>query len=386
MIKRKISHQIESHLFKGKAILIYGARQTGKTTLVEELLKSGQEKLIRLSGDDPGDRSLLENFSSSRLRSLTAGYGILFIDEAQKFNDIGNIIKIFTDQIKNVQVIATGSSSFDLLGRTSESLTGRKYEFNLYPLMFSELIDHHGFINEKKSMEDRLIFGSYPEVVTNQEERKVLITSLAGSHLYKDVLMVDRIRNSVLIDDLLRALALQTGSEVSSTELSRLTGADRGTIDKYLRILEEAFIIFRLRGFSRNVRTELRKAKKYYFWDNGIRNALIGNFNPLSARTDTGALWENYIISERMKLLRTNRDDVFTWFWRTTQQQEIDLLEERQGRFSPIEIKYNPKQKGLISKTFTENYDVSQTFVVNSGNYEAFLYPELFSDNKIPGK
>ncbi|NUM72357.1 MAG: DUF4143 domain-containing protein, partial [Ignavibacteriaceae bacterium] len=272
------------------------------------------------------------------------------------------------------------------LGRTSESLTGRKYEFNLYPLMFSELIDHHGFINEKKSMEDRLIFGSYPEVVTNQEERKVLITSLAGSHLYKDVLMVDRIRNSVLIDDLLRALALQTGSEVSSTELSRLTGADRGTIDKYLRILEEAFIIFRLRGFSRNVRTELRKAKKYYFWDNGIRNALIGNFNPLSARTDTGALWENYIISERMKLLRTNRDDVFTWFWRTTQQQEIDLLEERQGRFSPIEIKYNPKQKGLISKTFTENYDVSQTFVVNSGNYEAFLYPELFSDNKIPGK
>lgn len=386
MIKRKISHQIESQLFKGKAILIYGARQTGKTTLVEEMLKSGHEKVMRLNGDDPGDRSLLENFSSSRLRSLTAGHSILFIDEAQKFSDIGNIIKIFTDQIKNVQVIATGSSSFDLLGRTSESLTGRKYEFNLYPLMLSELIDYHGFINEKKSMEDRLIFGSYPEVVTNQEERKVLITSLAGSHLYKDVLMVDRIRNSVLIDDLLRALALQTGSEVSSTELSRLTGADRGTIDKYLRILEEAFIIFRLRGFSRNVRTELRKAKKYYFWDNGIRNALIGNFNPLSARTDTGALWENYIISERMKLLRTNRDDVFTWFWRTTQQQEIDLLEERQGRFSTIEIKYNPKQKGLISKTFTENYDVSQTFVVNSGNYEAFLYPELFSDNKIPGK
>lgn len=373
MIERKVSKDINDSLFKGKAVLIYGARQTGKTTLVNQLLSRRTERIHRLNGDDPADRALVSDFSTAKLRSLTEGCEILFIDEAQKFNDIGNMIKLFTDVIKNVQVIATGSSSFELLGKTSESLTGRKFEFQIFPLSFTELTAHHGLLTEKRELEQRLIFGSYPEVITIPERRRDTVVSLTGSYLFKDVLMVDRIRNSSLVEDITKALALQLGSEVSTTELSRLVGADRGTVERYIRILEDAFIIFRLRGFSRNVRTEIRKGRKYYFWDNGIRNAVIGNYNPLSVREDRGALWENYIVSERLKLIRTRRDDVFTYFWRTTQQQEIDLIEERQGKFTAIEMKFNPNQRAVISKTFTESYDVSETLVVNRDNYDGFL-------------
>jgi len=373
LIERKVSKEINDSLFKGKAVLIYGARQTGKTTLVNELLSRRTERIHRLNGDDPADRALVSDFSTAKLRSLTQGCDILFIDEAQKFDDIGNMIKLFTDVIKSVQVIATGSSSFELLGNTSESLTGRKFEFQIFPLSFSELTAHHGLLTEKRELEQRLIFGSYPEVITSPDRRRDTVASLTGSYLFKDVLMVDRIRNSALVEDITKALALQLGSEVSTTELSRLVGADRGTVERYIRILEDAFIIFRLRGFSRNVRTEIRKGRKYYFWDNGIRNAVIGNYNPLSVREDRGALWENYIVSERLKLIRTRRDDVFTYFWRTTQQQEIDLVEERQGRFTVVEMKYNPNQRAVISKTFTESYNVSETLVVHRDNYEQFL-------------
>lgn len=373
LIERKVSKEINDSLFKGKAVLIYGARQTGKTTLVNELLSRRTERIHRLNGDDPADRALVSDFSTAKLRSLTEGCDILFIDEAQKFDDIGNMIKLFTDVIKSVQVIATGSSSFELLGKTSESLTGRKFEFQIFPLSFSELTAHHGLLTEKRELEQRLIFGSYPEVITSPDRRRDTVASLTGSYLFKDVLMVDRIRNSALVEDITKALALQLGSVVSTTELSRLVGADRGTVERYIRILEDAFIIFRLRGFSRNVRTEIRKGRKYYFWDNGIRNAVIGNYNPLSVREDRGALWENYIVSERLKLIRTRRDDVFTYFWRTTQQQEIDLIEERQGRFTAVEMKYDPNQRAVISKTFTESYNVSETLVVHRDNYEGFL-------------
>ena len=380
MIKRKISDDIVKHMFSGKAILIYGARQTGKSTLVELILENRTEKVLRINGDDSEDKALLGRASKSMLKSLTAGYDILFIDEAQKIDDIGNIIKIFTDQIKEVQVIATGSSSFELLGKTSESLTGRKYEYTLYPFLFSELIDHHGLLSERALLENRLIYGSYPEVVVDQANSMETIKLISGSYLYKDILMIDKIRNSSLIETLLRALALQVGGEVSFSELSRLTGADRGTIEKYVRILEDAFILFRLSGFSRNVRTELRKSKKFYFWDNGVRNAIIGNFNPLDSRSDTGALWENYIVSERLKLIRSRKELTFTYFWRTTLQQEIDLIEERQGNFSAFEMKFNPKQKGLIPQTFLDNYKISETAIVNRDNYQGFLYPEKFKE------
>ena len=380
MINRYVADDISSRFFNGKAILIYGARQTGKSTLVELILKNRGEKVLRINGDDTDDKALLGKASKSMLRSLIAGYDILFIDEAQKINDIGNIIKIFTDQIKEVQVIATGSSSFELLGKTSESLTGRKYEYTLYPFMFSELVDHHGLPAEMALLEKRLIYGTYPEVVVNQADAMEIIKLISGSYLYKDILMIDRIRNSSLIETLLKALALQAGSEVSFSELSRLTGADRGTIEKYIKILEDAFIIFKLSGFSRNVRTELRKSKKFYFWDNGVRNAIIGNFNPLESRSDIGALWENYIVAERLKLLRSRKEFVFTYFWRTTLQQEIDLIEERQGTFSAFEMKFNPKQKGLISQTFLDNYKISETAIVNRENYLEFLYPERFKE------
>lgn len=378
MVDRIILNDIRERMFSGKTILIYGARQTGKSTLVEMLLKDRAEKVLRINGDDIEDRALLGRASKSLLKGLVAGYDILFIDEAQKIDDIGNIIKIFTDQIKEVQVIATGSSSFELLGKTSESLTGRKFEYTLYPFMFSELVEHFDPISEISSLENRLIYGSYPEVVVDQARSLETLKSIAGSYLFKDILMIDRIRNTSLIETLLKALALQVGSEVSINELSRLTGADRGTIEKYIRILEDAFIIFRLSGFNRNVRTELRKSKKFYFWDNGIRNALIGNFSPMESRNDTGALWENYLVSERLKLLRTRKDMVFTYFWRTTLRQEIDLVEERQGVFSVFEMKYNPKQKGIIPQTFLDNYKIAETAIVNKENYFEFLHPERF--------
>lgn len=378
MIYRTILSDIQNRMFSGKAILIYGARQSGKSTLVEMLLKDRTEKVLSINGDDIEDKALLGRASKSLLKALVAGYDILFIDEAQKIDDIGNIIKIFTDQIKEVQVIATGSSSFELLGKTSESLTGRKYEYTLYPCMFSELVEHFDPISEISSLENRLIYGSYPEVVVDQARSLETLKSIAGSYLFKDILMIDRIRNTGLIETLLKALALQVGGEVSINELSRLTGADRGTIEKYTRILEDAFIIFRLSGFNRNVRTELRKSKKFYFWDNGIRNALIGNFNPIDSRNDTGALWENYLVSERLKLLRTREEIVFTYFWRTTLQQEIDLIEERQGAFSAFEMKYNPKQKAIIPQTFLDNYKIAETAIVNRENYFEFLHPERF--------
>ncbi len=380
MIRRTISDDIASRMFSGKAILIYGARQTGKSTLVELILENRTEKVLRINGDDSEDKAQLGRASKSMLKSLTAGYKILFIDEAQKIDDIGNIIKTFTDQIKEVQVIATGSSSFELLGKTSESLTGRKKEYTLYPLMFSELVDHYGLLSERALLENRLIYGSYPEVVVDQANSMDTIKLIAGSYLYKDILMIEKIRNSSLIETLLKALALQVGSEVSFSELSRLTGADRGTIEKYVRILEEAFILFRLSGFNRNVRTELRKSKKFYFWDNGVRNAIIGNFNPLESRSDTGALWENYIVSERLKLNRTKKENASSYFWRTTLQQEIDLIEERQGNFSAFEMKFNPKQKGIIPQTFLDNYKISETAIVNRDNYQGFLYPERFKE------
>lgn len=381
MINRTISKDIQKRMFSGKAILIYGARQTGKSTLAEMILKDRDEKIMRLNGDDVGDRALLGRASRSQLKALTAGYEILFIDEAQKVDDIGNIIKIYTDQIKEVQVIATGSSSFELLGKTSESLTGRKHEYTLFPFMFSELVDHHGLPTETGILENRLIYGSYPEVVVDQANSSETIRVIAGSYLFKDILMIDNIRNSSLIETLLKALALQVGSEVSISELSRLVGIDRGTVDKYLRILEDAFIIFRLAGFNRNVRTELRKSKKFYFWDNGIRNAMIGNFSPLGTRSDSGILWENFIVSERYKWIKSRRVLAFLHFWRTTLQQEIDLVEERQGVLSAFEMKFNPKQKAKFPQTFLDNYQISETGIVNRDNYYEFLYPELFKEN-----
>ena len=378
LIIRKLEQRIEERLFKGKVIILLGPRQAGKTTLIENLLLNSKELVLTLNGDEPDVRELLTNCTSTRLRTIIGANKLLFIDEAQRIPDIGLTLKLVVDQIQDVQVIATGSSAFELNAHTAEPLTGRKFEFTLYPLSCSELVHHHSLLEEKRLLEHRLIYGSYPEIITTPGHEQELIKLLAGSYLYKDLLTLEQINKPVLLEKILRALSLQLGSEVSYQEIGQLVGATSQTVEKYIDLLEKAFVLFRLPALNRNVRNEIKKGKKIYFYDNGIRNAIIGNFTPLASRTDTGALWENYLISERIKVLNNNDNMADIYFWRTTQQQEIDYIEERQQQLYAYEFKWNIKKgSSRFPKTFLRNYDNATTKVITPVNYEEFLCDEL---------
>ncbi len=373
MIKRSIESDIARRMFGGKVIIVHGPRQSGKTTLVKQILKDYSSGILSLNGDESDTREVLRNATSTKLRNIAGSNKIVFIDEAQKITDIGTILKLFVDNLTDVQVIATGSSSFELANKTAEALTGRKWEYRLFPLSYKELTEHTNMLEESRLCEQRLIFGAYPEIVTKPQDSAALLKLLADSYLYKDLLAIETIRNPSLINKLVRALALQIGSEVSYNELAVLTGTNNNSVEKYIDLLEKAFIIFRLPAINRNVRNEIKKGKKFYFYDNGIRNAVIGNFNLLSQRTDVGALWENYVVSERMKRNVYADDDYFPYFWRTTQQQEIDYIEERQGDYFAYELKWNPKSKAKFSQTFMRNYPVKAAKVITPSNIEEFL-------------
>lgn len=288
MIQRLVQEDIEKRLFKGKAILIFGPRQSGKSTMVNQLIKDLGQNFLYLNGDEADVREILTNTTSTKLKALTGENKIVFIDEAQRITNIGLTLKLFTDQLKEIQVIATGSSAFELSSQVNEPLTGRKYEFMLYPLCFMEMTKHHGLLEEKRLIEHRLVYGYYPEIVTHQGQEKELLKLLASSYLYKDLLMLEQIKKPVLLEKLLKALSLQVGNEVSYNELSQIVGADKETIEKYIDLLEKAFVVFRLPALSRNVRNEIKKGRKVFFYDCGIRNAVIGNFNSLNTRTDVG--------------------------------------------------------------------------------------------------
>lgn len=378
IIIRSIETRIQARLFKGKAVILLGPRQAGKTTLVEGILRKREEKVLELNADEPDVRELMDQCTSTRLRALIGESRLLFIDEAQRVPDIGLTLKLITDRIPEVQVIATGSSAFELNARIAEPLTGRKFEFMLYPLSFAELVRHHGLLEEKRLLEHRLIYGSYPEIVTSPGREQVLIKLLAGSYLYKDLLTLEQINKPVLLEKILRALALQLGSEVSYQEVGQLVGANSQTIERYIDLLEKAFVLFRLPALSRNVRNEIKKGKKIYFFDNGIRNAVISNFTPLAGRTDTGALWENYLVSERVKLLNNLDIQADKYFWRTTQQQKIDYIEERRQQLHAYEFKWNTK-KGAVRfpKTFLRNYEDVLTKTITPANYDEFLDENL---------
>jgi predicted AAA+ superfamily ATPase len=325
-----------------------------------------------LNGDDPDVREALTNTTATKLKAIIGNKKILLVDEAQRIENIGLSLKLITDQIKDVQVIATGSSSFELSSQVNEPLTGRKYEFMLYPLSFEEMVNHHGLLQEKRLIEHRMLYGYYPEIVSNPGEERERLKLLAGSYLYKDLLMLEQIKKPALLEKLLRALALQVGSEVNFTELGQTTGSDRKTIEKYIDLLGKAFVIFQLPAFSRNVRNEIKKGKKVYFYDCGIRNAIINNFKPLNTRTDVGALWENFVLVERMKFLRYGEMDATYYFWRTTQQQEIDLIEEKDNSLSAFEFKWNKNAKVRFPRTFKENYPDTETAVISPDNIEDF--------------
>ena len=373
MINRQLEKIIQQRFFKGKAILLFGPRQSGKSTLVEALLKGQNKEWLYLNGDDADVREILTNTTATKLKAIVGNKKIIFIDEAQRIANIGLTLKLFTDQIKDVQVIATGSSAFDLSSQVNEPLTGRKYEFMLYPLSFSEMVQHHGLLQEKRLIEHRLIFGYYPEIVTKTGEETELLKLLANSYLYKDLLMLEQIKKPLLLEKLLKALALQVGSEISYHEIAQTIGSDSKTVDKYIDLLEKTFVVFRLPAFSRNVRNEIKKGKKIYFFDCGIRNAIINNFKQLNTRTDKGALWENFVIAERIKILRYKNVDASYYFWRTTQQQEIDLIEEVDDKLTAYEFKWSKTERVRFPQTFTENYPNTATQIISPENIEDFI-------------
>jgi len=373
MIKRQLEQIIEKHLFKNKTVVIYGARQVGKTTLVNYLISKLELNYLVLNGDDADIRELFTNATASKFKPVLADINLLVVDEAQRIPEAGLGLKIIHDNFKNTQIIVTGSSSLDLASKISEPMTGRKYEFFLHPLSFNELVDNQGYLAERRMLEQRLVFGCYPDVVMNAGNETRILKTLASDFLYKDILSIGNIKKPVLLEKILKALAIQMGSEVSYNELAQLLDSDKGTIEKYIDLLEKSYIIFRLPGLNRNVRNEIKNGRKIYFHDNGIRNAVLGNFLPLRSRVDTGALWENYLISERFKII-SNLDIVpQKFFWRTTQKQEIDYIEEHDDNLFAYEFKWNPARKAFISKTFSGNYKVSEFKVITPDNYHEFL-------------
>ncbi|MFN9682316.1 MAG: ATP-binding protein [Bacteroidota bacterium] len=372
MIERILEKQILAKINKKKAIILMGPRQVGKTTLLKSLFEKSTE-IIWLNGDEPDIQSIFENISSKRLEAIIGNKKMIIIDEAQRIPEIGLKMKLITDQLINVQLIATGSSAFELSNKLNEPLTGRKWEFKMYPISFQEMVNHHGLLNEIRLLPHRLIYGFYPDVVNHPGNEKEILKQLSDSYLYKDLLMIDQIKKPSALVKLLQALALQIGSQVSYHELAQICGLDGKTIEKYMMLLEQSYIIFRLTSFSRNQRNELKKSRKVYFFDNGIRNSLIANFEQIENRTDIGALWENYLVSERVKYLAYQQKWVNNWYWRTTEQQEIDYVEEENGQLSAYEFKWNPKAKGSIPNSFKKTYPTATINIIHRENFEQFL-------------
>ena len=357
MISRSIEKQIAGKFFSGKAIIITGPRQSGKTTLVMKLLESYRDECLIINGDDPVSERMFNRPNTEQLRQIIGKHRIVFIDEAQRIPFIGLTSKLITDTFKEVQLILSGSSSFELMNQTQEPLTGRKWTFSLWPINWQEWQDYSGYLKAEQDLENRLIFGFYPEVLMNPADQRSVLQELTESYLYKDILIYGNIKKPEMIQRLVQALAWQVGNEVSYTELAQITGLDPKTTSAYIDVLEKAYILFRLPSFSRNLRNEIKTNRKIYFYDNGIRNAVIGQFQAHNNRTDIGALWENFLISERRKLLFYQKQVASQHFWRTKQQQEVDYVETKDGKVFGFEFKWNPARTISFPKTFTESYN-----------------------------
>lgn len=369
MFSRILENRITEKIKGGKAIVLVGARQVGKTTLIKKILKD--HDYLFLDADDPTIRSLLTKPNTEQIRTILADNRTVFLDEAQRISGIGLTLKIITDQFKDVQLFVSGSSSFDLGNELNEPLTGRKWEYELFPIAWEEYENKIGFIKSEQQLENRLLYGFYPEVINNPGKERETLKSLVNSYLYRDILAFSDIRKPEVLEKLVQALALQMGSEVNYNELAQTVGINKLTIQKYIDILEKSYIVFKLNSFSRNIRNEIKQNRKIYFYDNGIRNMIIGNFNPLDLRVDKGALWENFLVSERRK--QNLYKDSFSkmYFWRTKQQQEIDFVEESNGEISGYEFKWNSK-KANFPKKFVETYN-AETFLINKDNFRSFI-------------
>jgi len=373
MIPRIIIKSIQNDLFKGKAIIITGPRQVGKTTLLEALRSDHKLNTLWLNCDEPDIRLSLENVTTTQLKAMIGKHLLVFIDEAQRVKNIGLTLKLLVDHFKEVQIVATGSSALELANEINEPLTGRKREYHLYPFSTAEMINSSTEREEKRLLEQRLIYGFYPDIVNDPGNAQRSLMALSNDYLYKDLLSLESIRKPALLEKILLALAFQIGSEVSFTEIAQSVGADIKTVEHYISLLEKCFIVFQVGAFSRNLRNEIKKGKKIYFYDNGIRNAIIKNFNGIQMRQDIGALWENFLMSERRKFNDYNNHFVNSYFWRTHAQQEIDLLEESGGILSVKEFKWNKLSKAKQPFTFSNAYPDSNFGIIHPGNYLDFL-------------
>lgn len=372
MIQRLLYNTIKNQINKGKAIILIGSRQTGKTSLLHELFPH-EDEVVWLNGDDPSVQKTVDQINTEQWRMVIGNKKILVIDEAQLIPNIGLRMKLVTDYLKDVQLIATGSSAFELANRLNEPLTGRKWEYKLFPLSYKEMVDHHGYMAEHSLIEHRLVYGYYPEVVTSPGDERNVLKTLTDSYLYKDILTFGGIKKNDKLMMLLQAIAYQLGSQVSYSELAQTVGIDGKTVEAYIDLLEKCYIIFRLPSFSRNLRNELKHSRKIYFYDNGIRNAVISNFMPASLRTDIGALWENFAISERIKRNEYTRKWCNCFFWRTHQQKEIDYLEECDGLLNAYEFKYNARKVAKEPNDFAKAYPDAQFKEITPNNIDEFL-------------
>jgi len=369
MIKRGLEAVLNGKIDYKKAIVVLGPRQVGKTTLMNAIASALASDFLYINGDDPAIRLAWNNPSQAYINNYIGNNKVIVIDEAQRIENIGLSAKMIIDSQKDIQLFISGSSALEIASKINEPLTGRKWEYRLYPLSWFEIKEHFSFAKTVLRLEDFLVTGMYPEVVTNPENAREILSNLAGSYLYKDILELAGIRKPEILLKLLQALAWQVGNEVSYNELAQTVGADKATVSEYLDLLEKAFVIFRLTPFARNLRNEISSTRKVYFYDNGVRNTIINNFAPVSQRSDIGALWENFIISERKKQLAYTGFYGNTYFWRTTGQAEIDYIEEQDGVIAAYELKWNPKAKVSFPSAFLSEYHPLTTKVIHRDNY-----------------
>ena len=377
-IPRYLESDIKSRMFTGKAIIVYGPRQCGKTTMIRHITDEWADDVLWLNGDSPDVRDELDRVTVARGKMILGRKKILVLDEAQRVSNVGLALKLITDEIPEIQIIASGSSSFELADKASEPLPGRNFEYRLLPLSFSEMVAQNGLLTEKQCREQRLLYGSYPDIVTHPEDSGRLLSELVGSYLFKDIYALEGLKKTKMLDNLVKALSMQIGSEVSLNELAGLTGADRKTVENYIDLLEKTYVVFSLSAYSSNLRNEIKKGRKIYFYDLGIRNAVMGNFSRIESRTDKGGMWENYLILERLKNTLNQPFQPQRFFWRTAapQSNEIDYLEKTSDALSAWEIKANPASNAKIPQSFRNAYPNARTAILTPDNYDSFLLPE----------